>query len=88
MTKSAKSGCCKGRCCKVDAVKVKGLPGGGLFDIGMYRFFDHAGSLFMSRGQTRLLADHGTVYLRLKTKTTKNIKETLTGVKNFLKLTL
>jgi hypothetical protein len=24
---------------KVDAVKVKGLPGGGLFDIGVYIFF-------------------------------------------------
>jgi hypothetical protein len=36
------------RCCKVDAVKVKGLPGGGLFDIGVYRFSDHAGLLFMS----------------------------------------
>jgi hypothetical protein len=38
MAKSPKSGCCKGRCCKVDAVKVKGLPGGGLFDIGVYTF--------------------------------------------------
>jgi hypothetical protein len=34
MAKSPKSRCCKGRCCKVDAVKVKGLPGGSLFDIG------------------------------------------------------
>jgi hypothetical protein len=32
MAKSPKS-----RCCKVDA--VKGLPGGGLFDIGVYTFF-------------------------------------------------
>ena len=48
MAKSPKSRCCKGRCCKVDAVKVKGLPGGGLFDIGVYRFPDHVGSLFMS----------------------------------------
>ena len=48
MAKSPKSRCCKGRCCKVDAVKVKGLPGGGLFDIGVYRFSDLAGSLFMS----------------------------------------
>jgi hypothetical protein len=48
MAKSPKSRCCKGRCCKIDAVKVKGLPGGGLFDIGVYRFSDHAGSLFMS----------------------------------------
>jgi hypothetical protein len=46
MAKSLKSRCCKGRCCKVDAVKVKGLPGGSLFDIGV--FSDHAGSLFMS----------------------------------------
>jgi hypothetical protein len=46
MVKSPKSRCCKGRCCKVDA--VKGLPGGGLFNICVYRFFDHAGSLFMS----------------------------------------
>jgi hypothetical protein len=42
MVKSPKS-----RCCKVDAVKVKGLLGGGLFDIGVYRFSDHAGSLFV-----------------------------------------
>jgi hypothetical protein len=68
MAKSPKSRCCKGRCCNVDAVKVKGLPGGGLFDIGVYGFSDHAGSLFMSWGQTRLLADYGTVYLHLKTK--------------------
>jgi hypothetical protein len=34
MAKSSKS-----RCCKVDAVKVKGLPRGGLFDIGVYIFF-------------------------------------------------
>jgi hypothetical protein len=33
MAKSLKS-----RCCKVDAIKVKGLPGGGLFDVGVYRF--------------------------------------------------
>jgi hypothetical protein len=48
MVKSPKNICCKGRCCKVDVVKVKGLPTGGLFDIGVYRFSDHAGSLFMS----------------------------------------
>jgi hypothetical protein len=41
MAKSSKS-----RCCKVDA--VKGLPRGSLFDIGVYTFPDHAGSLFMS----------------------------------------
>jgi hypothetical protein len=35
MAKSSKSRCCKGRCCKVDVVKVKGLPGGSLFDIGV-----------------------------------------------------
>jgi hypothetical protein len=46
-----------------------------LFDIGVYRFFDHAGSLFMSWGQTRLLADHGTVYLYLKTKLLKIEKD-------------
>jgi hypothetical protein len=34
MAKSPKS-----RCCEVDTVKVKGLPGGGLFDIGVYTFF-------------------------------------------------
>jgi hypothetical protein len=67
MAKSPKNICCKGRCWKVDAVKVKGLPRNGLFDIGMYIFSDHAGSLFMSRGKTRLLADHDTVYLHLKT---------------------
>jgi hypothetical protein len=43
MAKSSKS-----RCCKVDVVKVKGFPGGGSFDIGVYRFSDHVGSLFMS----------------------------------------
>jgi hypothetical protein len=48
MVKSPKSRCCKGRCCKVDAIKVKGLPGGSLFDIGVYRFSDHAGSPFLS----------------------------------------
>jgi hypothetical protein len=48
MVKSPKSRCCKGRCCKVDALKVKGLPGGSLFDISVYRFSDHAVSLFMS----------------------------------------
>jgi hypothetical protein len=69
MVKSSKS-----RCCEVDAVKVKGLPGGGLFDISVYKFFDHTRSLFMSWGQTRLLADHNTIYLHLKTKTTKNRK--------------
>jgi hypothetical protein len=68
MAKSPKSRCCKGRCCKVDAVKVKGLPGGGLFD-GVYTFSDHAGSLFMSWGQTRLLADYDTIYLFLEKKT-------------------
>jgi hypothetical protein len=36
MAKSPKSRCCKGRCCKVDTVKVKCLPGGGLFDIGVF----------------------------------------------------
>jgi hypothetical protein len=74
MAKSPKSRCCKGSCCKVDAVKVKGLLGGDLFDIGVYTFSDHAGSLFMLSGQTRLLADYGIVYLYLKTKTTKNRK--------------
>jgi hypothetical protein len=71
-SRCCKGRCCKGRCCKVDAVKVKDLPGGGLFDIGVYRFSDHAESLFMSRGQPQLLAYHGTIYLHLKTKTTKN----------------
>jgi hypothetical protein len=55
-------------------VKVNGLFGGDLFDIGVYRFSDHATSLFMSGEQTRLLADYGTVFLHLKTKTTENRK--------------
>jgi hypothetical protein len=38
MAKSLKSRCCKDRCSKVDAVKVNSLPGGGLFDIGVYTF--------------------------------------------------
>jgi hypothetical protein len=80
MAKSPKSRCCKGRCCKVDAVKVKGLPGGDLFDIGVYKFSDHARSVFMSSGQTRLLADHDIIYLHLKKETTKNTKRTLAGV--------
>jgi hypothetical protein len=84
MEKLGKSRCCKGRCCKVDGVKVKGLPRGGLFDIGVYRFSDHAGSLFMSRGQTWLLADHDTVYLHLKTRTAKNRKRSLRSFKNWL----
>jgi hypothetical protein len=71
MAKSLKSRCFKGRCCKVDALKVNGLPGGGLFDIGVYRFFDHTGSLFMSLGQTQLLDDYNTIYLHLKTKRLK-----------------
>jgi hypothetical protein len=75
MAKSPKSRCCNGRCCKVDAVKVKGLPGSGLFDIGVYNFSDHAGSLFMSWGQTRLLADYGIIYLHLKTKLLKIEKD-------------
>jgi hypothetical protein len=48
MAKLPRSRCYKGRCCKVDAVKVKGLLRGGLFDIAVYRFSDHEGSLFMS----------------------------------------
>jgi hypothetical protein len=67
MAKSPKSRCCIGRCCKVDAVKVMGLPGGGLFDIRVYNFPDHTVSLFMSCGQTRLLDDYDTIYLFLKT---------------------
>jgi hypothetical protein len=38
MAKSPKSRCCK----------VKGLPRGGLFDIGVYTSSDLTGSLFMS----------------------------------------
>jgi hypothetical protein len=38
LVKSSKSRCCNGRCCKVDAVKVKALHEGSLFDIGVYRF--------------------------------------------------
>jgi hypothetical protein len=54
----------------------------------VYQFSDHTGSLLMSWGQTRILADHGTVYLHLKTKTTKNRKRLSQDSKNFLKLTL
>jgi hypothetical protein len=75
MAKSPKSRCCKGRCCKIDAVKLKGLPKGGLFDIGVYRFSDHTGSLFMYWGQTRLLADYGTIDLHLKTILIKTKKD-------------
>jgi hypothetical protein len=69
MAKSPKSWCCKGTCYKVDAVEVKGL---------------YVGSLFMSWGQTRLLADHDTVYWHLKAKLTKNIKGHLQESKNWL----
>jgi hypothetical protein len=86
MEKLPKSRCCKGRCCKVDAVKVKGLPGGVLFDIGVYRFSDHAGSLFMSWGQTRLLADYDTVYLHLKEKLLKIGKGLSEESKDLLKI--
>jgi hypothetical protein len=37
-------------------------------------FSDNVGSLFISWGQTRLLADYSTVYFFLKKKTTKNGK--------------
>jgi hypothetical protein len=37
----------KGDDVKVDAAKVNGLPGGGLFDIGVYTFPNHAETLFM-----------------------------------------
>jgi hypothetical protein len=68
MVKSPKSRCCKGRFCKVDAIKVKGLPGGGLFDIGVYTFFrPHRVAIYIP-GTTRLLDDYGTIYLYLKTK--------------------
>jgi hypothetical protein len=36
--KNAMAKSLKSRCCKVDAVKVKGLPEGSLFDIGVYTF--------------------------------------------------
>jgi hypothetical protein len=51
-----------------------GLPGGGLFDIRVYTFPDHTVSLFMSCGQTRLLDDYDTIYLFLKTWTSKTRK--------------
>jgi hypothetical protein len=86
MAKSLKSRCCKGRCCKVDAVKVKGFPGGSFFDIGAYRFSDHTGSLFMSWGQTLLLANHGTVYTMQKLLKIK--KDSHKSQKNFLKPTI
>jgi hypothetical protein len=75
MAKSLKSRCCKGRCCKADAVKVNGLLGGCLFDIGVYPFSRPRRVAIYILGQTRLLADHGTVYLHLKTKTTKIEKD-------------
>jgi hypothetical protein len=56
---------------EVDVVNCKGFAEGGLFDIGVYKFFDHAGSLFVLR-TTRLLADYETILLVLKeTNTTK-----------------
>ena len=68
MAKSPKS-----RCCKVDAVKVKGLPGGGLFDIGVYTFFRPRRVAIYVLRTTRLLADYGTVYLHLKKMNTTKI---------------
>jgi hypothetical protein len=58
MAKSPKSRCCK----------VKGLPGGGLFDIVVYPFFrPHRVAIYVLR-TTRLLADYGIIYLHLKNK--------------------
>jgi hypothetical protein len=65
----------KSRCCKVDAVKVKGLPGGGLFDIDVYTFPRPRRVAIMSQGQTRLLAGHDTIFLHLKTKLLKIEKD-------------
>jgi hypothetical protein len=49
MAKSLESRCCKGRCCKVDALKVKGLPRGDLFDIGVCRFSDCRVAIYILR---------------------------------------
>jgi hypothetical protein len=70
MAKSPKSRCCKCRCCK-----VKGLPGGGLFDICVYTFSQPRRVTIYVLRTTRLLADYDTVYLHIKkTNTTKNRK--------------
>jgi hypothetical protein len=56
MAKSPKS-----RWCKVDVVKVKGLPRGSLFDIGVYTFSRLRRVAIYILGQTQLLADYGIV---------------------------
>jgi hypothetical protein len=74
MAKSPKSRCCKGRCYKVDAVNVKGLPGGRLFDIGVYTFFRPHRVAIHVLGTNPTPSRSRHVYLYLKTKTTKNKK--------------
>jgi hypothetical protein len=81
MVMSPKSRCCKSRCCK-----VKGLPRGGLFDIGLYTFFRPRKVTIYVLRTTRLLADYDTVYLHLKkTNTTNNRKMDSRRSQNFLK---
>jgi hypothetical protein len=74
MAMSLKSRCCKGRCCKVDVVKIKGLPGGGLFDIGVYTFFRprRAAIYVLRTNPTPRRSRH--CLLVSKDKTTKNRK--------------
>jgi hypothetical protein len=50
------------------------MLGGGLFDIGVYTFSRPRRVAIYVLGTTRLLADHDTVYLYLKTETTKSRK--------------
>jgi hypothetical protein len=74
MAKSPKSRCYKGMCYKVDAVKVKGLPEGGLFDIGVYTFSRPCRVAIYVLGTNPTLTEYGTIYLYLKTRTTKSRK--------------
>jgi hypothetical protein len=67
---------------------VKGLPGGGLFDIGVYTFFQpHRVVVYVLR-TTRLLANYDTVYLHLKKTNTTKIEKILSQESHSLKLTL
>jgi hypothetical protein len=54
---------------------VKGLPGGGSFDISVYMIFQPCRVAIYVLRTTRLLADYDTVYLHLKKmNTSKNRK--------------
>jgi hypothetical protein len=75
MAKSPKSRGCK----------VRGLAGGGLFDIGVYTFSRPRRVAIYILKTTRLVADYGTVYLHLKTKKLLKNRKGLSQESNSLK---